>query len=163
MFAITHNYSRLLTIEDVTAMVLCLPRTSKSTSKGSYSSVLFEVRDLKRYIICIRVQPNALLASIQCMEKRKIWNMRMVWQQVLTAKRLERAKNAGKCAVIPTCVCPTSSVPADAFLVKYRVWRHLGRHQHSLRSHGRTNFEKNSPGAQHAWQTVPKTAQFHGT
>ena len=169
-------------------MVLCLPRTSKSTSKGSYSSVLFEVRDLKRYIICIilgctffvhfplifirtyfltpwtsRVQPNALLASVQCMEKRKIWNMRMVWQQVLTAKRLERAKNAGKCVVIPTCVCPTSSVPADAFLIKYRVWRHLGRHQHSLRSHGRTNFEKNSPGAQHPWQTVPKTAQFHGT
>ena len=102
-------------------------------------------------------QPNALLASIHA------WKSGKVWPQVLTTKRLERAKNAGKCVVIPTCVCPTSSVPADAFLIKYRVWRHLGRHQHSLRSHGRTNFEKNSPGAQHPWQTVPKTAQFHGT
>ena len=111
------------------------------------------------------LQPNALLASIQCMQKGgKIWNMCMVCQQVLTAKRLERAKNAGKCVVIQSCVCPTPSVPADAFFTKYRAWRHLGRHKHSLRSHGRTNFvEKNSPGGQHPWQTVRQTPQFHGT
>ena len=68
------------------------------------------------------LQPNALLASIQSMEKcGKIWNMCMVCQQVLTAKRLEREKNAGKRVVIQSCVCPTPSVPADAFLTKYRV------------------------------------------
>ena len=75
--------------------------------------------------------------------------MCMVCQQVLIAKRLERAKNAGKRVVIQSCVCPTPSVPADAFLTKYRVWRHLGRHKHRLRSHGGTNFaETNSPGGQ---------------
>ena len=92
MAMFTHDYSRLLTIED--AMFLFWPVTSKGESKGCYTSVLFEVPDLKRSIICIilgraflvhllrifmrtyflstwasRVQPNALLASIQCMEK----------------------------------------------------------------------------------------------
>ena len=110
------------------------------------------------------LQPNALLAAIQSMEKRKIWNMCMVCQQVLTAKRLEREKNAGKRVVIQSCVCPTPSVSADAFLTKYRVWRHLGRYKHRLRSHGGTNFaETNSPGGQHSWQTVRQSPQLHST
>ena len=41
-------------------------------------------------------------------------------------------KNAGKRVVIQSCVCPAPSVPADAFLTKYRVWRHLGRYKHNL-------------------------------
>ena len=95
---------------------------------------------------------------------RKIWNMCMVCQQVLIAKRLERAKNAGKRVVIQSCACPTPSVPADAFLTKYGVWRHLGRHKHRLRSHGGTNFaETNSPGGQNTWQTVRQSPQLHGT
>ena len=44
--------------------------------------------------------------QLQCIEKcKKIWNnMRMVCQHVLTAKRLQRAKNAGICVLIPTCI-----------------------------------------------------------
>ena len=65
------------------------------------------------------LQPNALLASIQSMEKcGKIWNMCMVCQQVLTAKRLEREKNAGKRVVIQSCVCPYTFCSSWCFLDK---------------------------------------------